>query len=189
MLRGRTCWEARAVLSQGQGTPRARPASIQQSTRQPLLSSKTHRGGGTTPPPPQLLSSVAYFLGPNSRWQVAGDFHCGCSTWRHGAQLGTCPSAHGQRVSVHFEDMEPITGSWGQGQSCLHGQAWTHGSPWRVPSGPSSWEEKLGVRNQPVQPSGLLTCKQVTAAPSPRGQPDPETPEAESVQESKRLEA
>lgn len=61
--------------------------------------------------------------------------------------------------------------------------------PGGFPSGPSSWEEKLGVRNQSVQPSGLLTCKQVTAAPSPLGQPDPETPEAESVQESKRLEA
>ena len=43
--------------------------------------------------------------------------------------------------------------------------------PGRFPLGPSGWEEKLGVRNQSMQPSGLLTCKQVTAAPSPLKQP------------------
>ena len=94
MLWGRSCWEAQAVLSQGQGTPRACPASIQQSTRQPLSSSKADGGGGTTSPPLQLLSSVTYFLGPNSRQQMAVAHGAMVHSWHMSfctRPVGFCP--------------------------------------------------------------------------------------------------
>ena len=156
MLRGRSCWEAWAVLSQGQGTLRARPAGIQQSTREPLSACGTfpapegRRRRGDHPPSPHLLSSVTKFLGPNSRWQVAEDFHCGFS-WHRRAQLGTCPSAHGQQVSVHFEDVEPITESWGKVSPASMAKPGHVAPPAGFPSGPSGWEEKLGVRNHLMQ--------------------------------------